>query len=386
MQRSICLMVLVGLGVVAGLNVDSRGSAFGEESTREQKRVTEATRLAKRAESRPSREVHQLLVSHEKNFFAPGKKLRIEKSSARFSLKPNQVYIVAANESESARGEAASPAASSPSILLCYPVASPDGFSKETVLLSSGDRFRFVTPSHLEKGTALMASLIDFTSDVQNLSDAILTIHSQSIGAEDQVSKKSGFLTRADQIWNLNFAHQTEEVDRHGVVGDAADHWNFIEYGQTSLAGLSTADGAATDVEVRVSENDGEWGIAGENGPYHAYIYHNCRCVDLSLEMRYLPEGTYAVYVFAHGDAPDQNAAIEVECAGVMLSGKSTRNDGTWDFRGQPFSDGNQYVRYVIDLPAGELLKVTSRRDGSPYSMFNAIQLERIGEIPGTRN
>ncbi|TWT55400.1 hypothetical protein KOR42_27860 [Thalassoglobus neptunius] len=385
MQRWNCLVILLGWGVVVCSPIESERSALGDENFRTQKSVSEASRISESAEPQTSPAEDRLVISPEKNANQRGKKLPIGKFSARYPLKPNQIYTVAAKDSANGSDNVATASDSSQSILLCYPVSSSNGFSHKTVLLSPGDRFRFVTPSKSSKGMTLMASLIDVTSEEQNLSEMVLTIHSQSIIGEDESAQQTGFLTRADQIWNLNFALPAEGDDREGVVGDVNDHWNFVEHGQTFLGGLATADGGATDVEVNISENDGEWGIAGETGPYHAYIYHNCRCVDLSLEVRYLPEGTYAVYVFAHGDAPDQNAAIEVECAGVKLSGKSTLNDGTWNFREHPFSDGNQYVRYVVDVPAGEHLKMTSRRDGSSYSMLNAVQFERIGEIPNVR-
>jgi hypothetical protein len=122
------------------------------------------------------------------------------------------------------------------------------------------------------------------------------------------------------------------------------------------------------------------WGIPGHMGVYHAYLYHNCRCVDMSLTFRKLPPGIYDVYVFAHGDAPNQNAAIEVQSGPVKLSGKSTLNDGTWDYRSREYEEGNQFVHYLVEVTEAAPLVITSRRDGSNLSMFNAVQLKRVLE------
>ncbi|QDT33691.1 hypothetical protein [Thalassoglobus polymorphus] len=181
-------------------------------------------------------------------------------------------------------------------------------------------------------------------------------------------------------LLNFNFAYDPEEGDFNGAVGSSNDQWNFIDYGQQKLQQVRFADGTESDIEVNVSENDGEWGITGDTGIYHGYIYHNCRCVDLSVSLKYLPAGIYEVYVFAHGDAPNQNAAIEVESGSVKLTGKTTLNDGTWNFRSKKFQDENQYVRYVAEVEPGSEMTITSKRDGSNYSMFNAIQLKRIAK------
>ncbi|WP_417849124.1 hypothetical protein [Thalassoglobus sp.] len=214
--------------------------------------------------------------------------------------------------------------------------------------------------------------------------EQILDVEKPKIDAE----KKSGRLNKSRRskakatkdLLNFNFAYNPEEGDFKGAVGSSNDQWNFIDYSQQKLQQVRFADGTESDIEVNVSANDGEWGITGDSGVYHGYIYHNCQCVDLSVSLKYLPAGIYEVYVFAHGDAPNQNAAIELESGSVKLTGKSTLNDGTWNFRNKKFQDENQYVRYVAEVEPGSQMTITSKRDGSNYSMFNAIQLKRIAK------
>ena len=138
------------------------------------------------------------------------------------------------------------------------------------------------------------------------------------------------------------------------------------------------ASGKATDIVLQLSENDGEWGIPGPVDVYHAYVYHNCRCVDLSVTLSYLPEGIYEVYVFAHGDAPEQNAMIEIESGGTKYTGRKTLNDGSHHYRSRDFEEGNQYVKYTIEVKNGSPVVITSKWDGSTLSMFNAIQLKQL--------
>lgn len=190
--------------------------------------------------------------------------------------------------------------------------------------------------------------------------------------------KLKGKGKNSSNLININFAADPGVGNHGGVIGHPTDHWNFVDYGQQKISKLRSANGKIRDVELSVSQNDGEWGIKGHQDAYHSYIYHNCRCVDLQVELQSLPEGLYEVFVFAHGDAPNQNAAIELQSGNLKLTGKATLNDGSWNFRNEEMQEDNQYVRYVIEVAAGDPLTITSRRDGSEYSMFNAIQIMKI--------
>lgn len=182
----------------------------------------------------------------------------------------------------------------------------------------------------------------------------------------------------ADRILNINFGKAPEDSQPRGAIGGPGDLWTLVDVRETKKAGLPMADGTTTDIVLQLSENDGEWGIPGPFDVYHAYLYHNCRCVDLSVTLTYLPQGIYEAYVFAHGDAPDQNAAIEIQSGGVVYAGRKTLNDGSHRYRSREYEEGNQYVKYTIDVKDGSPVVITSKRDGSSLSMFNAIQLKRL--------
>ena len=91
-----------------------------------------------------------------------------------------------------------------------------------------------------------------------------------------------------------------------------------------------------------------------------------------------LPRGKYEVYVYAHGDAPNQNAEVELNVGKQMVGRKATLNDGSCDFRLARLAEGNQYVRFAFTVRGDKPVKITSRRSGSSYSMFNAIQITPI--------
>jgi len=178
----------------------------------------------------------------------------------------------------------------------------------------------------------------------------------------------------AGRILNINFGMAPVDSPPRGAIGGNGDAWTLVDVRETTKSGLPMADGTPTDVVLQLSENDGEWGIPGSFDVYHA----NCRCVDLSVTLTYLPAGVYEAYVFAHGDAPDQNALIEIESAGTTYTGRKTLNDGSHRYRSREYEEGNQYVKYTIEVTDGSPVVITSKRDGSTLSMFNAIQLKRL--------
>lgn len=160
-----------------------------------------------------------------------------------------------------------------------------------------------------------------------------------------------------------------------GVVGKPKHKWNLVDVGMTRLGALKNSKGKKTSITLSMSANDGEWGIKGHEGIFHAYLYHNRRDVDLNVKFDSLPPGPYRIYVYAHGDHPDQNARIELKVGNESHGQKKTLHDGSWAFRRKELREGNQYVTFEFTVTADDPVCVTSHRDGSSYSMFNAIQI-----------
>ena len=177
---------------------------------------------------------------------------------------------------------------------------------------------------------------------------------------------------------NIVFAADPGAGKYDGVVGRPNDVWNLADVGVTRTPLLKSASGAFTPVRLEVSENDGARSISEHAGIFHGYIYHNCRCVDLKATLHDLPRGKYDILVYAHGDAPEQNANVELAIHGETIARQSTLNDGTWRFRSTDWQEGVQYVRFQLNHGGRHPVEMISHRDGSPYSMFNAIQIVRL--------
>lgn len=174
---------------------------------------------------------------------------------------------------------------------------------------------------------------------------------------------------------NIVFAHDPGIGNYDGIVGRPNDVWNSVDIGTTAVDYTRYSDATPSTARLRITRHDGEWGIKGQSGIFQGYIYHNCQCVDLSTKVLDLPGGKYKIYVFAHGDAPDQNAEIELKVGNRVIGKKATASDGTWNYRNKPYQEGVQYVSFEFTKTAGEVLDIISHRADSGYSMFNAIQI-----------
>lgn len=179
---------------------------------------------------------------------------------------------------------------------------------------------------------------------------------------------------------NIGFAHDPGPGHYDGVVGLPHDVWNFVDIGTTAIDYMRSAAGLSTPVTLKVSQHDGEWGIQGCSGIFHGYIYHNCQCVDLSATFTGIPAGRYKAIVYAHGDAPNQNAEVELAVGPESYGRKATLNDGSWKFRQCTLEEGVQFVTFEFTAIADCPVTITSHRAGSAYSMLNAIQ---IVPLPG---
>ena len=186
-------------------------------------------------------------------------------------------------------------------------------------------------------------------------------------------SKEEG--VRLNRGINIGFAYDPYQGNYDGVVGSADDVWNFVDIGTTAVDYMRHPDASSSSARLRITRHDGEWAVKGHDGIFRGYIYHNCQCVDLEATVLDLAPSRYRAYVYAHGDAPNQNAKIEIIVDNESIGTKSTANDGTWTFRSQQFAEGVHYVCFEFVVADGQSVRIISHRDGSGYSMFNAIQL-----------
>lgn len=181
---------------------------------------------------------------------------------------------------------------------------------------------------------------------------------------------------------NIGFAHDPGQGHYDGAVGSPHDVWNFVDIGTTAVDYTRHPNGTGSTTRLKISRHDGEWAVQTQNQIYRGYIYHNCQCVDLQVTLLDVQPGRYRAYVYAHGDAPDQNALVEVKVSERCVGKKATTKEDSLQFRSDQLQEGVQYVTFDFDVSSKDSVHIISHRDGSRYSMFNAIQLIPLNPEP----
>ena len=304
---------------------------------------------------------------------------RPEEYAATIRLKANTRYAVSVTGEAWMSDHTGSAADPFPGVTVVYSTNEQDGFADRMKVAKPGDRFSFTTPRKGGVDIFLTAFFIDHWKETPNRGQYKLKIEAQSARAKKaKPAGKNNPSRHADRMLNVYFGTMLEGFEYDAVLGGSGDTWNNVRCREEHKVGLKFANGSPSDVDLTLSPNDGVWGITGHGGVFHAYLYHNSRSADLVATLKYVPAGTYDVLVYAHGDSPDQNAAVEILSADKLYSGKVTLDDGTMDFRRRELEEGNQYVKYRINVATGQPIVITSKRAGSSPSMLNAIQLVKL--------
>ncbi|MCC9600708.1 hypothetical protein LOC67_09045 [Stieleria sp. JC731] len=177
---------------------------------------------------------------------------------------------------------------------------------------------------------------------------------------------------------NIGFAYDPGHGKYDGAIGSPTDVWNFVSLGTTAIDYMRHPNAIGSTARLRVSRHDGQWAVDSHPGIFRGYIYDNCRCIDLEVKLLDLEPAKYRAYVYAHGDAPDQNASIELVVGKERYAQKATGTDKDGEFQSLKLTEGVHYVTFDFEVKKGEKVRFISHRDRSDYSMFNAIQLQMI--------
>lgn len=177
---------------------------------------------------------------------------------------------------------------------------------------------------------------------------------------------------------NIGFAFDPGQGQYDGVVGAPSDVWNFVDIGTTAIDYMRHPNASSSTARLRITQHDGEWAVKTDNQIFRGYIYHNCQCVDLEATLLDVAPGRYRAYVYAHGDAPNQNAKIEVLVGERSVGMKTTAKGDSSEFQSSELKKGVHYVTFEFEVAAADTIRIISHRDGSGYSMLNAIQLVPI--------
>jgi hypothetical protein len=183
-------------------------------------------------------------------------------------------------------------------------------------------------------------------------------------------------------LLNIDFAG-SETLSGPAAIGNGAtDYWNSsyapFQY-FTELFDLNWSTGDLSPVTATVQNGPGTWANGHPNYMMAGYLY-SYGPETITVTLSDLPNGTYDVYVYAHGGPPnEQNAIVSVESGGVSSGPESTATDSSWLSTG--WVEGAQYVLFEgISVTGGNTLTIRSAPGLSGYSFLNGIQLRQTSK------
>jgi hypothetical protein len=179
---------------------------------------------------------------------------------------------------------------------------------------------------------------------------------------------------------NTNFSIKTGPA----AIGIAAnDFWNVYSRDVSSqldwraggvVSALKYTDGTATTASVTVTNAAGAWYTLVPDPMMESYLYPLNRSGDIRSQFAGLPPQRYDIYVYAHGQPPEENAAVDLRLGNVVLDTRNTSSQPGWDL--PAWVEGNQFVVFRgIEVTDGASLEIVSHGGVSGLAVMNGIQL-----------
>jgi hypothetical protein len=194
------------------------------------------------------------------------------------------------------------------------------------------------------------------------------------------------------QLINIDFGSDQNPYLPPGIgpaaVGQTdADIWNIYsrddEFGNWresgTLSNLVQADGTPTAASISVNNAAGLWfTLISQNNMMQSYLYPLSGAGDITTSVTGLVPDNYDVYVYAHGQPNEENAALTLSVDGISYGSQSTSSEPGWD--SVLWTEGAQYVVFRgIPIASGQTLNVVSSPGVSGLAVINGMQLVSLG-------
>lgn len=181
-------------------------------------------------------------------------------------------------------------------------------------------------------------------------------------------------------LLNVDFANPASWSGVAATGDTISDVWNSW-YAPYQLFAerfdLLWANGEASGASATIENAPGAW-ANGHSNPMMNTFTHSFYYQPINVTFSALPEGTYDVYVYAHGEI-NQNSQISIQAGGLTYGPEITTSGPGWT--SPVWSESAQYVLIPgVKLAAGGTLIVKSEPNAADLAVLNGIQLRRVAK------
>ena len=183
----------------------------------------------------------------------------------------------------------------------------------------------------------------------------------------------------AGELLNIDFGQAGNPAFRT-KTGAAAigltenDYWNSYGGGTSSGTGLKWSDGTTSPISIS-GNTTGQWYTWNYDAMFQSYIYAGGPIIHT---LSGTPAGQYDIYVYAHGQPPQEGSQVQITVGSRTLSTRSTSVASDWD---KPeWTENSHYVLFTnVAVAAGENLTMTVSPVMSVAAFLNGHQV-RAGD------
>lgn len=185
----------------------------------------------------------------------------------------------------------------------------------------------------------------------------------------------------ANALLNVNFGSNAAWAGSAATGNGPSDQWNpywapYLVEGQVS--DLYWSDGQLSPASLTVRNAPGAWTTGHPDGMMNTFI-HSFGYQPIDVTLANLPNGTYDIYVYAHGVLDEQNAAVTAENSGLVYGPESTTT--TPDWLSGVWTEGWQYVLlHDVSVIGGTPLVIHAGPGATELGILNGIQLRQTSD------
>ncbi len=244
------------------------------------------------------------------------------------------------------------------------------------------------------------------TSAIAGATSATLTLANVQVADSGNysviVSNSAGFATSSNAVLTVTpiivstnslplidvdfgAGSSTTEVGFAATGQTSSDLWNFytrddgqggyLSFG--SLANLKYVDGSVSGAGLTIANAPGCWGNGAADPMYNGYLYP-FDGGNITVTLTNLNAGSYAFYVYGHGNADNQNSTYQLSVNGQSYGSYTTVNGPGWG-SSAVWQQGLQYVEFPnVVILAGQTVTLTVLPANSTYAVISGLQIAQV--------
>ena len=156
------------------------------------------------------------------------------------------------------------------------------------------------------------------------------------------------------------------------------DVWNTYSPGAGPISNLQYADGTPSGANLTASNALEAYSNGASDPMYGIYLFPDFFPANIVISVSNLVQGQYNIYLYGHGDEPNQNSVFDVTVGPEDYGTQATINGYGWE--NPAWQEGVQYVEFTnVSVLPGESMTITVMPGASDIEAISGVQMAWAG-------